>query len=476
MNATRRLRRWGAAVGAGVAVLALAAVPVTAAQASTAHPAPAPATTADAVKAYVYGYPLVLARATEQASTNVRKPDPATLRAPVNQFAKADRAPGPEFHTVVAPNVDTLYTSAWVDLKKGPIVLHVPDTKGRYFMMPMLSASTDVFASPGTRTTGSSAGDFALTGPGWHGRLPAGVKQIKSPTRTAWILGRTQFNGTSDLPAVKALVRHYTLTPLRDYGHHHTPRPGHVDPHIPATPPATRVAGMDAQTFFSQLASAMTDNPPARKDAPMMARLARLGIVPGRPFDINAKGPATAQALRQAVPAARKQIRAALATSGNQVNGWRVSLNLGDYGTDYMLRATTAWQGLGANLPQDAVYPIVRSDSRGRPLNGAKRYVLHFAPGQTPPVKAFWSLTMYDPDGFLVPNPIHRYEVGHAVKPTRNADGSTDIYLQHDAPAGKRANWLPAPSGRFSMILRMYLPKSSVLDGTWSPPAVTMTS
>ncbi|MGX1974557.1 DUF1214 domain-containing protein [Streptomyces kronopolitis] len=158
------------------------------------------------------------------------------------------------------------------------------------------------------------------------------------------------------------------------------------------------------------------------------------------------------------------------------MNGWRVSLNLGDYGTHYLLRATTAWQGLGANLPQDAVYPIVRTDSRGRPLTGAKRYVLHFAPGQTPPVKAFWSLTMYDPDGFLVRNPIHRYEVGHAVKPVRNPDGSTDIYLQHDAPAGKRSNWLPAPSGRFSMILRMYRPESAVLDGTWSPPAVEMTS
>ncbi|MFE7779715.1 DUF1254 domain-containing protein [Streptomyces nigrescens] len=479
MNATRRLRRWGAAAGVGAAVLALSAAPVTAAQASTAHPAPAPApaaTTADAVKAYVYGYPLVLARATEQVSTNVRKPDPATLRAPVNQFAKADRTPGPEFHTVVAPNVDTLYTSAWLDLKKGPIVLHVPDTKGRYFMMPMLSAWTDVFASPGTRTTGSSAGDFAITGPGWHGRLPAGVKQIKSPTRTAWIIGRTQFDGPSDLPAVKALVRHYTLKPLRDYGHHHTPPPGHVDPTVPATSPAARVAGMDAQTFFSQLASAMATNPPAKKDAPMVATLARLGIVPGKPFDINAKGPATAQALRQAVPAAQKQIQAALATSGNDVNGWRVSLNLGDYGTNYMLRATTAWQGLGANRPQDAVYPIVRTDSRGKPLTGAKRYVLHFAPGQTPPVKAFWSLTMYDPSGFLVRNPINRYEVGHAAKPTRNPDGSTDIYIQHDAPAGKQSNWLPAPSGRFSMILRMYRPKSSVLDGTWSPPSVTMTS
>ncbi|MFI9273467.1 DUF1254 domain-containing protein [Kitasatospora sp. NPDC052896] len=363
-------------------------------------------------------------RATEQASTNVVKPDPATLRAPVNQFAKADTTPGPQFHTVVAPNVDTLYTSAWLDLKSGPIVLHVPDTHGRYFMMPMLDAWTNVFASPGTRTTGSSAGDFAITGPGWHGHLPAGVKQIKAPTQSAWILGRTQLNGPADLPAVEALTSHYTLEPLRDYGHPHTPPAGHVDPTVPTTAPAARVADMDAQTFFSQLATAMATNRPAKQDAPMVATLARLGIVPGRPFDINAKGPATAQALCQAVPAAQKQIQTALATSGNNVNGWRVSLGLGDYGTDYLLRATTAWQGLGANLPQDAVYPLTRTDSQGKQLTGANRYVIHFAPGQTPPVNAFWSLTMYDPSGFLVPNPINRYEVGHTVTPTLNPDGS----------------------------------------------------
>ncbi len=479
MNATRQPRRWGAAACVGAAALVLAAGPATAAQASAAQPSPAPAastTTADAVNAYVYGYPLVLMRATEQASTNVVKPDPATMRAPVNQFAKADTTPSPQFHTVVAPNVDTLYTSAWLDLKAGPIVLHVPDTHGRYFLMPMLDDWTDVFASPGTRTTGSAAGDFAITGPGWHGRLPAGVKQIKAPTQTAWIIGRTQYNGPSDLPAVEALVSHYTLEPLSAYGHPYTPPAGHVDPTVPATAPATRVAEMNAQSFFSQLASAMATNPPAKKDAPMAATLARLGIVPGRPFDINAKGPATARALRQAVPAAQQQIQAALATSGNNANGWRVMRNLGDYGTDYMLRAVTAWYGLDANLPQDAVYPLTRTDSQGKPLTGADRYVIHFAPGHTPPVNAFWSLTMYDASGFLVPNPINRYEVGHTVKPTLNPDGSMDIYIQHDAPAGKQSNCLPAPSGQFSLMLRMYWPKPSVLDGTWTPPPVTMTS
>ncbi|MEU8587383.1 DUF1254 domain-containing protein [Streptomyces sp. NPDC048664] len=476
MNPTRRPRRWGTAVSAGVAALALSAASLTTAQASTAHTPsePSAATAADAVKAYVYGYPLVLARATEQLSTNVAEPDPGRLRAPVNQFAKADTTPDPRFHTVVAPNVDTLYTSAWLDLKNGPLLLHVPDTKGRYFMMPMLSGWTDVFASPGTRTTGSSAGDFAITGPGWHGRLPAGVKRIKAPTETAWILGRTQFDGPSDLPAVKALARHYTLEPLRDHGHHRPPPAGHVDPTVPDTPPAARVAAMDAQTFFSQLASAMATDAPAKKDAPMVAALARLGVTPGRPFDIDAKGPATAQALRQAVPAAQKRIKSALATTGTDVNGWRESLELGHYGTDYLLRATTAWQGLGANLPQDAVYPIARTDSRGRALTGAHRYVLHFAPGHTPPVSAFWSLTMYDPSGFLVPNPIKRYEIGHDVTPKPNRDGSMDIYLQHDAPAGKRSNWLPAPSGRFSVILRMYRPKPAALDGSWTPPGITV--
>lgn len=430
----------------------------------------------DAVNAYVYGYPLVLMEATKQLSTNVTRPNPTTIQAPVNQFAKAESIPGPESTTVVSPNVDTLYTSAWLDLKDEPVVLHLPDTHGRYYLMPILDAWTNVIASPGKRTTGTKAGDFAITGPNWNGTLPAGVKQIKSPTETAWILGRTQLNGPSDLPAVRDLVAQYTLKPLSAYGRSYEPPPGRADPAVPTTSPPDRVNRMDAQTFFSQLASAMAANPPSPADAPMVDTLAKLGISPGEPFDLNAQDPATAQALRQAVSTGQQRIQQAVSSIGKDVNGWRVALDLGRYGTDYLRRAATAWQGLGANLPQDAVYPLVLTDSEGRQLNGANRYTIRFAPGNTPPANAFWSITMYDQKGFLVPNSLNRYAIGHAVKPKANSDGSVDIYVQHDPPASdKQSNWLPAPTGQFNMILRMYWPRQTVLDGTWSPPPVTMT-
>ncbi|GAA0472365.1 DUF1254 domain-containing protein [Streptomyces olivaceiscleroticus] len=433
-----------------------------------------PSAAADAVNAYLYGYPLVLTQATRQLSTNVTRPDAATNQAPPNRFVTSKNVPGPAFRTVVSPNVDTLYSSAWLDLKAGPVVLHVPDTHGRYYLMPILSAWTDVIASPGKRTTGTRAGDFAITGPGWHGTLPAGVTRISSPTDSAWIIGRTQLNGPADLPAVHALTARYTLTPLSAYGRHHTPAPGRVDPRVPTVPPPDRVARMAAATFYSRFAAAMADNPPGPADAPMVATLKRLGISPGEPFDIQAKGSATAHALRQSVARGQRMIKEAVPALGKDVNGWRVALNLGRYGTDYLRRAATAWQGLGANLPQDAVYPLVLTDSRGRQLTGAHRYTIHFPPGHTPPARAFWSLTMYDQQGFLVPNPIDRYEIGHTVTPRRNSDGSMDIHLQHDRPAAaeERANWLPAPAGTFNVMLRMYWPRQAVLNGTWAPPPV----
>lgn len=466
----RRGTRTHAAIASAVAtVLALFA-------AAPAGAAPAQADlTDDAVQAYIYGYPLVLMKATEQSSTNVTAPDPSTIRAPINQFAKAADIPGPDQKSVVSPNVDTLYTNAWLDLSAEPIVLHVPDTDGRYYLMPILSAWTNVIDSVGKRTTGTQPGDYAITGPDWRGRLPAGVKQIKSPTNTAWILGRTQLNGPSDLPAVQELVSKYDVRPLSAYGDtSYKPPEGHVDPDVPSTAPKSLVQQMDAQAFYSRLAAEMAANPPAPADAPMVAKLARLGIRPGKAFDINDVSPDVAKALQQSVSEGQKQIQAAVAHLGKDVNGWRVATDLGTYGTNYTLRAATDWQGLGANLPQDAIYPINFVDNTGQQLTGANKYTIHFPPGQTPPANAFWSVTMYNPDGFLVPNPINRYAVGHTAKPTANPDGSVDLYIQHDAPAAdKKANWLPAPSGQFNVMMRMYWPKESVINGTWTPPAVT---
>jgi hypothetical protein len=450
------------------------------------------------VQAYLYGYPLVLMDVTRQVATQPNAPGP---HGPPNQFVNIWTFPDPTFTLVVSPNADTLYTSAFPDLVKEPLVLHVPDTQGRYYLMQIMDAWTNVFASLGKRTTGTKEGDFVLVGPGWQGNLPPGVKEIKAPTNLIWIIGRTRCNGKDDYAAVNAIQRQYTLTPLSAYGKPYTsPGFGSADPSVDVTtPPVTQVARMDAATFFGRLARLMKDNPPAPADAPMVEKLAGLGIVPGKPFDPAAVGPATMKGLEKAVwsvkaffDAASKGTQGALEESAidrkvfkllnsavqkltlNIENGWMVPpMQLGRYGTDYAVRAYVALIGFGANLPEDAIYLNARVDGRGQPLNGARRYVLHFAKGQTPPVNAFWSITMYNSKQAFVPNPINRYAIGDRDRLKFNPDGSLDLYLQNESPGkDKESNWLPAAKDDFNLILRMYWPKPAVLQGVWKPPAV----
>lgn len=343
------------------------------------------------VEAVVYGLPLVIMDVTKRVSTNVPGPR-SDAHAPVNQFGNALKYPPASDHTVVRLNIDTLYSWAWFDLSKEPMVLSVPDTHGRYYMMPMLDAWTNVFASPGTRTTGNKAGHFAVTGPGWKGALPKGVKDIKAPTNTVWIIGRTQTNGPKDYAAVNALQKHYQLTPLSAFGKPYTPPPGIVNPAVDMkTAPADKVAKMDAATFFTTLARLMAANPPPAADAPVLALLARIGVIPGQDFDPGTLDPAVAKGLENSVQIALEQLQAAAKTTGKPVNGWNVPpMNVGEFGTDYGLRAVVALIGLGANLPADAIYPNAFTDGDGKPLSGAHRYVVHFDKGQTPPANAFW--------------------------------------------------------------------------------------
>jgi hypothetical protein len=450
------------------------------------------------VQAYLYGYPLVLMDVTKKMGMQPNAPGP---HGPINQFCHIWSFPDPNFTIIVSPNADTLYSTAFLDLAREPIVLHVPDTKGRYYLMQMMDAWTNVFASPGKRTTGTEEGDFAIIGPDWKGTLPPGVKKIHSPTNMAWILGRTQCNGKDDYAAVNAIQRQYTLTPLSAYGKQYTPPGlGPADPTVDVkTPPVTQVAKMDAATFFNRLALLMKDNPPAPADAPMVQKLAGLGIVPGQPFKPAAVDPPVLRGLEKAVwsvkaffDGAAKGTQGALQESDfdrevfkllntavqkltmNIENGWIVlPKQVGRYGTNYALRALVALVGFGANLPEDAIYPMARMDGRGKPLNGAQRYVLHFAKGQTPPAKAFWSLTMYNSKQAFVPNPIDRYAIGDRDRLKFNPDGSLDLYIQNESPGKNReANWLPAPKDDFNLALRIYWPKSEVLNGAWKPPAV----
>jgi hypothetical protein len=440
-------------------------------------PTPAQQNHQAAVDAYVYGYPLVTMEMTRRVLTNVAAPEGKA--APMGQVAKLRAYPTPADKEVTAPNADTLYTMAWLDLSKEPWVFGLPDMKGRYFLMPMLSGWTDVFEVPGKRTTGTKAQKFLISGPGWSGEVPAGVTELKSPTNLVWILGRIYSTGTpADYKAVHVLQDHVTLVPLSAYGKPYKPPAGEVDPAIDMTTPARdQVDHMDAASYFALLAMLMKDNPPAEADAPMVAEMARIGLVPGEPFDPAKLGPDFAKDLEGVPAEANAKIMAALKHLGEPRNGWTYSTHLGTYGTDYLTRALVTAVGLGANRPQDAIYPVSEADADGKPYDGASRYVMHFDQGQMPPVDGFWSLTMYDEHYFFAPNPLNRYTLSARNALKRNKDGSVDLYIQHESPGReKESNWLPAPESRFILMLRLYWPTEkdpSILDGTWPIPPVT---
>jgi DNA sulfur modification protein DndE len=423
-----------------------------------------------AVDSYIYAYPLVTMDYTAKVMTNT-----ATLsenKAPMNQFLNYPRFPDPSFTDVTTPNADTLYSSAFLDLSKGPYILHVPNEDGRYYLMEMLDAWTNVFASPGTRTTGTKEANFAITGPDWKGQLPSGVQEIKSSTNLVWILGRTYSSGTpEDIKAVNEIQSKYTLTPLASFGKSYTPPTGKVDPSVDMkTPVREQVNNLKGEAFFKQVAELLKSNPPTKADSAILEKLALIGIVPGKDFNPSQEA---INAINEAPKKALDKIVKASTETGENLNGWHFSTDVGTYGTNYLQRAVVTYIGLGANLPQDAIYPFTDKDSSGNPLNGDNKYVVHFEKGNFPPVKGFWSLTLYNDKFYFVANPLNRYNVGSKDKFNLNSDGSLDIYIQNENPGkDKEANWLPAPKTPFVLFFRFYWPEESILKGEWKPPAV----
>lgn len=434
---------------------------------------PAPAVNEEmkrlATEVYVYAYPLVVMDITKQVMT---------AKAPINTFQHRRTFADASSTDVVNPNVDTLSSQAWLDLARGPIVLSVPDTRDRYYMMPMLDAWTNVFQSPGKRTTGTKKGDFAIIGPKWKGELPQDVEEIRSPTEMVWLNGRTQTNGKADYAAVAKIQDQYKLTPLSQW----RKSGAKAAPTSPApqagvdikTAPVEQVVKMPAQVFFTRFASLLPANPPAKDDAAVVEKMKKLGIVAGQPFDMSKFDAAAAKGVEDGAKSAHDAIvAAAKGSTGDLRNGWTIHWDLGRYGTNYGLRAVIASFALGANAPEDAIAPTTRLDGGGRPLSGANKYVLHFDKGKTPPANAFWSLTMYNDKHFFVANPIDRYAIGDRDKLNLNPDGSLDIYIQNNSPGkDKESNWLPAPKDSFNVILRIYWPKQEMLERRWTPPGI----
>jgi len=449
--------------------------------ASTAAPAQAATALSEqealdiAVEAYVYLYPLITMDLTRRVVTNLEAGQKPAY-GPANAFSHIRSFPPADFREVVRPNFDTLYSTAWLDLTNGPVIVSTPDMGGRYFLLPMLDMWTDVFAVPGKRTSGTAAADYAIVPPNWSGALPAGIERIDAPTPYVWIIGRTQTNGPADYAAVNRVQDGYRITPLAQWGKPASPAKVVVDPTVDMkTEPLRQVNEMPAGKYFAYGMALAKINPPHPTDWSQLARMKRLGLEPGKPFDLTKADPLVRSALQAAPAAAMQAMLAKIPTVARVVNGWQMNTDtMGVYGDFYLKRAIIALVGLGANQPEDAIYPLNIADATGKPMGGSVKYVLHFDKAQLPPVSAFWSVTMYDAEGFQTPNALIRFAVGDRDALQYNADGSLDIYIQSASPgAGKESNWLPSPaSGPLGVTMRLYGPKAPALDGRWAPPPV----
>ena len=428
-----------------------------------------------AADAYVYGFPLVFDL--QQVSRFTRDGMGSVAPAPFNRFSHASGLAGPD-DRFVSINNDTIYSIAQVDVSGGPVLLRVPDAAGRYYVLQFVDAWTNNFAYVGRRASGTAAGSFVLTPPGWRAAAPDGAEVIEFPTTVGTIVGRWACYGPADLGAVRALQDQLTLEP---YG---SPEPG-----AGLRPPAAVPPGL---AFFEQLRTWMQAFPPSAQDRAYQRRFAPLGLLdPASPYADCPSG--LAEALTAGADAARQRIETALKGGGLApvVNGWTLTFHMFDYNLDhfgpgtvddpawkmpdravsYLARALAARGGLWGNHGYEAAYPMTYTDADGDHLDGRNRYVLRF--DQDPPVDAFWSITMYDlPDFYLVANPIGRYSIGDRTPGLRrDADGSLTIVIQHDQPADT-SNWLPAPAAPFRPIMRLYQPKPAILDGAYQIPPI----
>jgi hypothetical protein len=427
------------------------------------------------VDAYLYFYPIVLMDITRKQSTNI-EPGKEFGKGPMNMFVSLPAYPPASMKTVVRPNFDTLYSTAWLDLTKEPMVVSVPDTGGRYYLLPMLDMWTDVFACPGSRTTGTQAGNFLVALPSWQGTLPADVQRINAPTPYVWIIGRTKTDGPPDYDAVHKIQAGYKVTPLSQWGKTAVPPTVKIDPAVEMkTPPKVQVDTMPADKFFAYAAELLKVNPPHITDEPIIAQLKRIGFQARQSFDFAKLDSTVRTALASAPEDAQKPMVWKVPTLARVVNGWSMNTDtMGVYGNYYLKRAIVAQVGLGANLPEDAIYPLNIADESGKALDGTNKYKLHFDKGATPPANAFWSVTLYDLEGFQVANALNRFALSSWMPLKYNPDGSLDLYFQNESPGkDKEANWLPAPKGAFTLTIRIYAPRSEALTGEWNPPPVT---
>lgn len=430
-----------------------------------------------AMDAYIYGYPLITFDMARKQETNVSSADGE--HSPMGQLIKMRKFLDVDNKCCAAPNQDTLYTIAWLDVEKEPYVFTLPDMGDRYYIMPLLDGYSEVIEVVSSLISEKGPKQYVITGPGWEGKIPQGFTQIASPTAMIWLLGRVYCTGTvEDYAAVVELQDKIQLLPLSAYGKPYTPPTGKIDPSFDMkTSVRKQVNALDINTYFDYLARLMKTNPPTPEDAEIVKSMATIGLVPGQDFDKEQLG-FLDSAILKTVPKMAQLEMVLYLKKQKKTNGWLYfTKGVGNFGTDYLLRGMGNLLGPGWNRPGDAVYPLSTEDGDGHKYNGEKHnYVIHFEKGKLPPVDGFWSLTMYDKALFLVPNPSKRYNLSQKDTFIYNPDGSVDFYLQAESPGKeKEANWLPAPKGKFTLILRVYGPSKtppSILDGSWEPPPV----
>lgn len=430
-----------------------------------------------ATLAYLWGYPLITSQRSFDYFTNPNTPT-VVGQGPENEMNCARQLVNASFTDIVTPNDDTLYCQAWMDLTKEPLVLKVPSVQDRYISFQFLDAYTNDYTYLGTRASGGSEGTYLIAGPNWDGQVPQDMTKIWSPTNIVWIINRILVTGDSDLPNVHDIQDKISLIPLSVFEGNTTNTQAAdettLSSQVPIKPQPANIPTTGIK-LYDELGQAMINNPLNPPDPGLVAKLASIGIGPGKIPSVEAND-TIKTALQTGIQEGEKLIDEKLANIGTVVNGWSVNTQTGIYGNDYLTRAAIAKLGFGANIPQEALYPTTLTDNQGKPYNGTNKYVIHFDPGQTPPVDGFWSITMYNEEKYFYDNPLNRYSIGKYTDGLNtNEDGSLDIYIQNQSPgADKESNWLPSPADGFYMVLRMYLPTEQVLNGTWTPPPVNL--
>jgi hypothetical protein len=439
-------------------------------------------TKAIAEEGFVYGLPIVMNYAVMYEYAVDR--NSGQFKAPFNQINNEARVFTYKDTAIITPNSDTPYSILWMDLRAEPIVLSVPAVeKSRYYSVMLCDGNTFNYGYIGSRATGSEAGDYMVVGPDWKGETPGGIKKVfRSSTQFSAAAYRTQLFNPGDMKNVVKIQAGYKVKTLSAY----------LKQPAPPAAPAVNFPKIDKDlvktNFFEYLDFALQFAPPGPEEKPIRAKLARIGVGPGKSFDFKDLSVEHKAEVGLGMKDGEEKVTKAANNIGKDINGWKVGSAFGDrafFHGDWLLRAAAAKAGIYGNDAVEAMYPMTKNLADGEPLDGSKyKYTLTFAAGQLPPVNAFWSVTMYDgTTQLLIKNPINRYLINSPMLPglKKNRDGSLTLYIQKDSPgAAKKANWLPAPNGPIYLVMRLYWPKEtppSILpagDGTWKPPGIAV--